>query len=310
MTVCVCGTVRLAIRRVIFKTPAPERRCLTSLRPTSMKLESTNWKLPVFIGVLAIAALLINYLFFTRAADQRESKAQEERQAVAVVAAEQAEEKLALEKKEAEERQQRLAKEAEAKRISDEAEAKAKVEVARKKATEEAAAVQARFLARYLNSGFTRRPDVATIGVAIESEAGTMNPTIANALAQRLKTAEVQLLNSFFKPEFVADRFVGNIFSGDTGIFGRLELSNSLNGVLVGKQTVTYSTNAALENTITANLRLEVMALPVGFTRESQSWNFAANGIGFRPHEARQLAEDRIIEQIAKSTNMVLTPRF
>lgn len=290
-----------------------------------MKLESTNWKLPVFIGILATAALLINYLFFTSAAERRESKAQEEREAVAVVAAEQAEEKLALEKKEAEERQQRMAKEAEAQRVSDEADAKAKAEAkrvrdeaetkakadeARKKAAEEAASVQARFLARYLNLGFTRQPGVATIGVAIESEVGTMNPTIANALAQRLKTAEVQLLNSFFKPEFVADRFVGNILSGDTGIFGRLELTNSLNGVLVGRQTVTYSTNAALENTITANLRLEVMALPVGFTRESQSWNFAANGIGFRPHEARQLAEDRIIEQIAKSTNLVLTPRF
>ena len=275
-----------------------------------MKLESTNWKLPVFIGVLTIAALLINYLFFTSAAARRESKAQEERQAVAVVAAEQGVEKLALERKEAEERQQRMAKEAEVKRVRDEAEAKAKAEEARKKAAEEAAAVQSRFLARYLNLGFTRQPGVATIGVAVESEAGTMNPTIANALTQRLKTAEVQLLNSFFNPEFVADRFVGNIFSGDTGIFGRLELTNSLNGVLVGRQTVTYSTNAALENTITANLRLEVMALPVAFTRESQSWNFAANGIGFRPHEARQLAEERIIEQISRSTNMILTPRF
>lgn len=275
-----------------------------------MKSEPTGWKLPVFIGALVIVALLINYFFFTRAAAQREAKAQEERQAIAAFAAEQALDKLALEKKEAEQRQRRMAKEAEAKRIRDEAEAKAKAEEARKKAAEEAAATQARFLARYLNLGFTRKPGVATIGVAIESEAGTMNPAIANALTQRLKTAEVQLLNSFFKPEFVADRFVANIFSGDTGIFGRLELTNSLNGVLVGRQTVTYSTNAALENTITANLRLEVMALPVGLTRESQSWNFAANGIGFRPPEARQLAEDRIIEQIAKGTNMVLAPRF
>ena len=52
------------------------------------------------------------------------------------------------------------------------------------------------------------------------------------------------------------------------------------------------------------------MALPVGLTRESQSWNFAANGIRFRPQEARQLAEDRIVEQIAKSTNLVLAPHY
>jgi hypothetical protein len=87
-------------------------------------------------------------------------------------------------------------------------------------------------------------------------------------------------------------------------------LTNSLDAVLIGRQTVAYSTNVELGNTITANLNLELTTLPVGMTRESQSWNYSANGIGVRPQEARQLAEDRIIEQIAKSTNMVLTPRF
>jgi len=275
-----------------------------------MKSESTGWRLPAYLGALVIAALIINYLFSSAAKSRQEAKAQEQREAAAAVQARQDAERMAQEKKDAEEARQQAVKVAEAKRIRDEAEAKARKEEAQKNALEEAATEHARYLGRYLNSGFTRKPGTQVIAVAIKSEQGTENSNVANALTQRFKNGNIQLFNSFFKPEFVTDKFVDSIFSGDTGVFDQLELTNSLNGVLIGRQTVAYSTNAALDNTVTANLRLELMALPVGMTRESQSWNFAANGIGFRPHEARQAAEDRIIDQIAKSTNMVLAPRF
>lgn len=257
-----------------------------------MKSKSMGWKLPVLIGSLVIVALIINFYFFTKASARREAEAQGQRQAEAAAEHKQAAEKLAQEKKNTEDARQRAAREAEG------------------KAAENAAAERDRLLARYMNSGFARKPGVMTIGIAIESEGGTMNPSIAIALAQRLKSSEVQFLNSFFRPEFVADNYVARIFSGDTAIFDRLELTNSLNAVLVGRQSVNYSTNRALENTVTADLRVEVMVLPVGLSRESQSWNFAANGIAFRSHEARQAAEERIIEQIAKHTNMALRPRF
>jgi len=275
-----------------------------------MKSDSKDWKLPVYLGVLVVVALLINYFFFKKATTRREAKAQEQREAAADMDRRAAAEQLAKKEKESADIRQQAAKSAEVKRIREEGEAAARAEAARQKAIEDAAAEHARYLGRYLNSGFTRKPGVAAIGVAIESEQGTVNHNIATALTQRFKTADVQLFNSFFKPEFVADRFVASIFAGETAIFERLELTNSLNGVLIGRQTVAYSTNTALANTITANLRLELMALPVGMSRENQSWNFAANGVGFQAHEARQAAEDRIIEQIAKNTNMVLVPRF
>ena len=195
---------------------------------------------------------------------------------------------------------------AEAKRIQDEAAAKAQADAVRKKAVEEVAAEHARFLARYLNSGFTRKPGMSPVAITIESEQGTVNPNLANALTQRFQTADVQFLSSFFKPEFVADRFIANILSGDTGIFDKLELTNSLDGVLVGRETVTYFTNAALDNTVTAGLRLEVMLLPVGSTRESRSWSLSANGAGLNQSDARMQAEDRIIHQIASNTTMSL----
>ncbi len=275
-----------------------------------MKSESKDWKMPVLIAGLVIIALLINYAFFTKAAARRATKAQEQREAAEAVSAKVSADKLIQDRKEAEEKLLQEKKEVEEKRIRELAEAKAAAEVARKKSIENAAAEHARFLTRYLNAGFSRKAGVASIAVAIENEQGTVNPKVATALTQRLKSDDVQLLNSFFKPEFVADRFVPRLFSGETGIIEQLELTNSLDAVIIGRQTVAYSTNATPDNTITANLSLELMTLPVGLTRESQSWNFGANGIGVRPHEARQLAEDRIIEQIARDTNFVLAPRL
>jgi hypothetical protein len=268
-------------------------------KPTSMKSESNNWRMPALVGGLVIIALLINYAFFTKAASRRAAKAQEQREAAEAVSVKVAAEKLLRDEKAAEE-----------KHIREVAEAKVTAEAARKKAIQDAAAEHARFLTRYLNAGFNRKTGVASIAVAIENEQGTVNPKIATALTQRLQTDEVQLFNSFFKPEFVADNFVTRLFSGETGIIEQLELTNSLDAVLIGRQTVAYSTNAELGNTVTANLNLELTTLPVGMTREGQSWNFAANGGGVRPQEARQLAEDRIIEQIARNTNLVLAPRF
>jgi hypothetical protein len=287
---------------VILSLPSAPNSCrvghplIQRIMAISMKVTSTGAKLSVLIAILVIIALLIDLFFFTRAGTREEAKLQEQRQGAAVAEAKQAAIKLAQEKKVAEQAQQQAAKDAEA-----------QAGEARKKATEDTAAEHARLLERYLNSRFTSKPGVAIIGVAIESETGTINPTISHALAQRLESGDVQLLNSFFKPDFVADRFVASIFSGDTGIFDRLELTNWLNGVLIGRQTITYSKNTALDSTITANLRLQVMVLPVGLARDSQSWALSANGVGFNENDARLQAEDRIIHRIESDSTMSLS---
>jgi hypothetical protein len=261
-----------------------------------MKTNSIDWKLPVIIGTLVTVALIINIFFYNKAVDRRESEAKQQHLVEANAEAKKAATKQLQEQKEAE-----------AQHVRDEAEAKAKADEKRKKAADDAIAEHARFLARYLNSDFTRNPGIATIGVAIESENGVINPRIANALTQRLNTGEIQLLNSFFRPDFIADKYVSNLFSGDTRIFGQLDLTNFLNAVMIGRQTIDYSTNSTLENTITANLRLELMLLPIGSAWQSQSWALSANGVGFKNFEARQQAEDRIIHQIANDPTMSLS---
>jgi hypothetical protein len=261
-----------------------------------MKSESIGWKLPVFIGALLIVALLINIFFYNKGVERREAQAQEQRDFAA-----------AAEAKKTEEARQQTAKEQEAKRIRDESNAMAQAEQAHKNAVDDAIAEHNRLVARYLNSNFPRKPGVATMGIAIESEQGTINPGIADALAQRFTGGDIQLLNSFFKPEFVADKYVNSIFSGDTKIFDQLDLTNWVSGVVIGRQSITYSTNTALDNTITANMRLEVMALPVGAARQSHSWAQSVKGVGFNNSDAREQAEQQLLHQIASDSTMSLT---
>jgi hypothetical protein len=75
---------------------------------------------------------------------------------------------------------------------------------------------------------------------------------------------------------------------------------------LLGRQGVQYSTNTELDNVITANMRLEVVTLPVAGQLQSQEWTFVANGTGFRLAEARMQAEERIIKQMVDKADMTL----
>lgn len=272
-----------------------------------MKTKSTSWKLPVLIGVLVIIALLINLLFFNKAETQRQAEAQRQREAATVAEAKKAADTLAQEKKAAEEERLQAAKAEEAKRAQNEAQAKARDEAARKNAIEQAAAEHAQFLARYLNPGFTRKAGGTTIAAAVESEQRTMNLVDANALVQRFANSDVQILNSFFKPEFVADNFIDNVFSGDTSVLGRLELTNSLDGVLFGRETITYSTNNALENTASAELQLGLMLLPLNSAKSGSAWTLSATGAGFNNSDARQQAEKLMVSRIASDPTLSFT---
>ena len=144
------------------------------------------------------------------------------------------------------------------------------------------------------------------VAVAVASETSSMNHAVAVALMNRFKADHVQLTDSFFKPELVTDGLFGSAFNGSSDLFNKLELTKSLDALLLARQTVQYETNPDFNNAITANMTLEITALPVAGQIQSQSWTFSANGVGIRRGEARMQAEGRIIKQVETSTNMSL----
>jgi hypothetical protein len=171
---------------------------------------------------------------------------------------------------------------------------------------EEAAAARATYLARYVNSAPSRQPGMKTVAVAVVSENGAFNFAVNAAVASRLKTASVATLTSFFRPAFVSDGLFANAFAGSNGIFDKLELSKSLDVLLLGREQVQYSSDPSLENVTTANIQLELTAFSIA-DGQSQSWTFVANGAGFKRTEARQMADERLIKQIANDTKMSLS---
>ena len=184
----------------------------------------------------------------------------------------------------------------------------AEKEAAAKKSAQDAAAERAKFLARYLYPDLSRRLGMKTVAIAVASEDGKLNRAVTTALVGRFKTEPVQIFPSYFKPEFVSDGLFNEAFGGSSELFNKLELAKSLNALLLAREDVQYSNNAALDNVITATMRLNVEMLPVAGQGDTQKWAFTAYGPGFTKEVARQAAEERLIKQITTDTNMSLSP--
>jgi hypothetical protein len=180
-------------------------------------------------------------------------------------------------------------------------------DAAARKATQDAAAAHAQYLARYVNTGFSRMPGSKTIAVAVASENGTLNRAVTAALESWFQRESVRILSPFFKPEFVSDGLFQEAFNGSGEILNKLELAKSLDRVVLAQQNVQYAQNTALENVITATMQLKVAVMPVSGQSDGKTWTFTAYGPGFTKEVARQAAEERLIKQIAADTNMSLT---
>jgi hypothetical protein len=206
----------------------------------------------------------------------------------------------------AQQQQQETQKLQEQQREQEQRAAKVAAEQAAELAAQQAAAEHARYLARYTDNSFTRKPGTKTIAVAVATENATWNSDMSGALVSRFKNDPVQLLSSFFKPAFVSDGLFNNAFDNSIALFNKLELSKSLDGLLLARERVRYTTNPSLENVITASMELDVTTLPIGSQAEKRTWTFTAAGAGFTQENARQQAEERLIKQIANDTKMTL----
>jgi hypothetical protein len=177
---------------------------------------------------------------------------------------------------------------------------------AAEKAREDALAAHAAELAKYLNGTFSRKPGIMSVAVAAASEDGTLNRHIGEALASRFKTNTIEMLPSLFTAEFLSDGLFADTFSGSRAPLARLDLLNSLDGLVLARESVDYSQNPSLENTVSAHMQVNVTAMPVAAKGDGETWTFTANGVGFKRDDARSLAEERLIKQIAEATNMFL----
>lgn len=170
---------------------------------------------------------------------------------------------------------------------------------AEQSAAEQAAAQHASDLTRYLGTREVRKAgDKQALAVVAVSEYGKLNSNIGEVIASVLKSESVVVTTSRFTPEFVSDGLFAQAFGDSRAILNKLELTNSLGALWLARQTVQYSTNATLENVITANLRLEVLAVAIGDSGAGRTLAITASGVGFKSEDARSQAEERLSQKI------------
>lgn len=177
-------------------------------------------------------------------------------------------------------------------------------ETVREKSPQELAAERAQFITRYVTSSAPRNAGVKSVGIAVASEHGKLNSPLATFLAGRFTSPNVKALSSAFTPEFISDGLLAEALSDSRGVVGKLDLANTFDVLLLARQSVEYSTNTSLENVITANMSTEIMAVPTATRGQDRTWTFRAAGAGFKPGDARALAEERIMKQIANDTSL------
>ncbi len=217
-----------------------------------------------------------------------------------------AEKTMAEEKQKADQAAQ-AQKDALAAATADDQKRKAREAEERQAAIAKAAEIERQKYLGYLNTNIIRNPGEQLIAVACISENDTMNSAIADALAQHFKQEHVKVVSSLFRPSLIADGLFDDLFNGSKNLFNKLELEKSVDGLLLARQEVDYSTNNGLDGLITASMRVQVTTQPVAAQIESQSWTLSANGAGYNKSDARSQAEERIVHQIANNTAMSLT---
>ena len=168
------------------------------------------------------------------------------------------------------------------------------------------AAQHATYLAKYVNAAISREPGKQAVAIVAASENGKFNRALVSAIATKCKSQKITLLPSFFTPQFVSDGLFDKAFDGSMSVLRDLDLADSVDALVLARQKVQYSIDRSLENVITATMQLDLSAFPTGPRGDTRAWTFTASGAGFKQPEARAMAEERLLKQIANSTNISL----
>jgi hypothetical protein len=242
-------------------------------------LEFANRTTQVFIGFLAIVALLINS-YFWRQGSSRHASSEPTFSASSTLP--------------------RQMESSPANRVDP--------ATATREAARAAAEAHAQYMARYLNASIGRKPGMKLVAVVSATDDGKVLRDMSRALASHLQAGDVEMVESFFKPELVSDGLLKDLFSESTQTRQKLELDKTLDGLILARMAVEYLSNPSLQDVITAKLSLDVAVQGMGARGTSKTWTLTASGAGFDRNTARAMAEERILKEIQNDTKLSLEP--
>jgi len=160
------------------------------------------------------------------------------------------------------------------------------------------------YLAKYVVTGTNWEPGANSVIIAVATEDRKANREVNDAIAALLKDAHNQVVLSFFTPAFLADGVYNEAFDGSGEFIEKLGLAQRIDWLLLARQKVVYVDNPSLQNVLTANMELEVLLISSRNKDDKRTWTLKANGAGFKEADARAMAEERLVKELATDPNL------
>ena len=161
-------------------------------------------------------------------------------------------------------------------------------------AAQAAADEQKAYRIRYLGDHNARY----SIAVMVADENGKPNESLAQSICTLLDTNDLTTTASLFTPDFIADGLFSQMLSGSKEAFDKLELTNTIQAVMLAHQSVEYSTNSAIADVITATMTFDASAFSTSGFQMIFANSIKVAGAGLTRLEARTMAEERVLKQL------------
>lgn len=138
------------------------------------------------------------------------------------------------------------------------------------------------------------------MGVFIIDENNKINWNLSNQIVSILKSKEHDVITSaLFDETAPVGTVFNNLFNGDASEIKRLNLVKRFKQLVLGKKSVQFTENPELENTITAQVSLQIHLITLSTGTIENSLTITVPGIGFSQVQSETNAIEEIVNQLA-----------
>ena len=162
-------------------------------------------------------------------------------------------------------------------------------------------------IAKYLRTPSREGSGRLAIAVAVAGADRLPNQEFNQVLMEKLSAPGVTLHPHCFRPPFYTEGALSALLRGSTQPLDDLGLVDFFQGLVLAEERISFRTNGLeLQNVITATAEFEVTVISVRTPDVRKSWTFSTSGAGFRQADAKNMAENRLLNQIQSDNKLRL----
>jgi len=129
-------------------------------------------------------------------------------------------------------------------------------------------------------------------------EDNMINQPLGKSVASIFDAKGLKTTTTLFTDRFVKDGLFEKLFvGGDAGEIDALELAPNVNLLILGKRMTSLTTNADLQNIITAKVTLDAKTISIKSDQAADSFTVSETGVGFSKDAAVTAAMDKILNR-------------